>query len=48
MRIVDDKNFQDEILHTISILPAQQKEPYYKFLALPEKIFQEILREQHA
>jgi hypothetical protein len=48
MRIVDDKNFQDEILHTISILPAQQKEPYNKFLALQEKIFQEILQEQHA
>jgi len=46
MRIVDDKNFQDEILHTISILPAQQKEPYNKFLALQEKIYQEILLEQ--
>ena len=48
MRIVDDKNFQDEILHTISILPAQQKEPYNKFLALQEKIYQEILLEQRA
>jgi hypothetical protein len=46
MRIVDDKNFQDEILHTSSILPEQQKEPYNRFLALQEKIYQEMLQKQ--
>jgi hypothetical protein len=48
MRIIDDKNFQDEVLHMISTLPAQQKEPYTRFLALQEKIYQEILQTQHA
>ena len=48
MRIVDDKNFQDEVLHTSANLPAQQKEPYTRFLALQEKIYQEILQNQHA
>lgn len=43
MRIVDDKNFQDEILLLNTNLPAQQKEPYEKFLALQEKIYREIL-----
>jgi hypothetical protein len=47
MRIVDDKNFQDEVLHTSANLPAQQKEPYTRFLALQEKIYQEILQNQH-
>ena len=46
LRIVDDKNFQDEILQTFPNLPAQQKEPYTKFLTLQEKIYQEILQKQ--
>jgi hypothetical protein len=48
MRIVDDKNFQDELLHTIPVLPAQHKEPYTRFLALQEKIYQEIFAETTA
>jgi hypothetical protein len=48
MRIVDDKNFQDEVLHMICTLPAQQKEPYTRFLALQERIYQEILQKQHS
>jgi hypothetical protein len=47
MRIVDDKNFQDEILHTIPNLPAQQKEPCKQFLALQKKLYQEIVQEHH-
>jgi len=47
MRIVDDKNFQDEVLHTSANLPAQQKDPYTRFLALQERIYQEILQNQH-
>jgi len=46
MRIIDDKNFQDVILHTVSTLPAQQKEQYTRFLVLEEKIYQEILQKQ--
>jgi hypothetical protein len=44
MRIAGDKIFQDEILNTFSDLPAQQKEPYEKFLALQEKIYQELVQ----
>ncbi len=47
MRIIDDKNFQEEVLLTNTSLPAQQKEPYTRFLALQEKIYQEILQSQH-
>ena len=43
MRIIDDKNFQEEILNNGDNLSAQQKELYQKFLALQEKIYQEIL-----
>jgi hypothetical protein len=46
MRIASDKIFQDEILNTFSDLPAQQKEPYEKFLALQEKIYQELVQKQ--
>jgi hypothetical protein len=46
MRIIDDKNFQDEVLHTRASLPLQQKEPYHRFLALQERIYQEILQKQ--
>jgi hypothetical protein len=48
IRIIDDKNFQDAILHTGASLPEQQKERYTRFLALQEKIYQEILQKQHA
>lgn len=48
MRIIDDKNFQDEVLNTNARLPVQQKDPYTRFLALQEKIYQEILQSQHA
>jgi hypothetical protein len=47
MRFVDDKNFQDEILLNIPDLHEQQKELYKQFLALQEKIYQEILQKQH-
>jgi hypothetical protein len=47
MRIIDDKNFQDEILLNIPDLHEQQKELYKQFLALQEKIYQEILQKQH-
>lgn len=46
LRIIDEKNFQEEVLHTIANLPAQQKEPSARFLALQERIYQEILQEQ--
>ena len=46
MRIIDDKNFQDEILHAVSTLPVQQKEPFAKFLVLQEKIYQEMLNQK--
>jgi hypothetical protein len=46
MRIIDDKNFQDVVLHTSACLPSQQKEPYHRFLALQERIYQEILQKQ--
>jgi hypothetical protein len=48
MRIIDDKNFQEEILHTIPNLPVQQKEPCKQFLVLQEKIYQEIMQKPHA
>jgi len=47
LRIIDDKNFQDQVPHTLATLPAQKKDPYTRFLALQEKIYQEILQEQH-
>jgi hypothetical protein len=46
IRIIDDKNFQDVVLHTSACLPSQQKEPYHRFLALHERIYQEILQKQ--
>ena len=46
MRVIDDKNFQDEILQNMSRLPEHQKELYSRFLALQEKIYQEILQKQ--
>jgi hypothetical protein len=46
LRLVDDKNFQEEILQAFSHLPAQQQEAYNKFLALQEKIYQEIVQKQ--
>ena len=48
MRIIDDKYFQHEILHTFSSVPTHQKEPYTRFLALQERIYQEILQEYNA
>jgi hypothetical protein len=47
MRIIDDKNFQDEILHNRDTLPSSQKESYDKFLALVETIYQEIVQKQN-
>jgi hypothetical protein len=47
LRIIDDKNFQEEVLHTIANLPEHQKEPCTRFLALQERIYQEILQKQH-
>jgi hypothetical protein len=48
MRIIDDKNYQNAVLHMISTLPAQQKDPYTRFLALQEKIYQETIQKPHA
>jgi hypothetical protein len=47
MRIVDDKNFQYEILQNVPDLSEQQKVQYTKFLELQEKIYQEMLQKQH-
>ena len=46
LRIEDDKKFQDEVLDRLTNLPAQQKEPWEKFLALQEKIYQELVQKQ--
>jgi hypothetical protein len=46
LRIEDDKKFQDEVLDRLANLPAQQKEPWEKFLALQEKIYQELVQKQ--
>jgi hypothetical protein len=43
LRIVDDKNFQDEILLNKTNLPAHQKESYDKFLILQERTYQELV-----
>jgi hypothetical protein len=45
LRIIDDKNFQDAVLHTVANLPEQQKDPCARFFALHEKIYREILKE---
>lgn len=45
LRIIDDKNFQDVVQHMPANLPGNQKDPYTRFLALHEKIYQEILKE---
>ncbi len=46
LRIEDDKKFQDEVLDRLANLPAQQKEPWEKFLAVQEKIYQELVQKQ--
>jgi hypothetical protein len=48
MRMLDDKNFQDEMLNNLSNLPAQHKESYARFLALQERIYKELSRKQPA
>jgi hypothetical protein len=45
LRIIDDKNFLEVVPHTLANLPGNQKDPYTRFLALHEKIYQEILKE---
>jgi len=45
LRIIDDKNFQEVVPHTLANLPGNQKDPYTRFLALHETIYQEILKE---
>jgi len=45
LRIIDDKNFQEVVPHTLANLPGNQKDPCTRFLALHEKIYQEILKE---
>ena len=47
LRIIDDKNFQYEILHNVPDL-QEQKEPFSRFLKLQEKIYQEMLLTHHA
>jgi hypothetical protein len=44
MRMIDDKNFQDELASTNMVLHEDQKEPYRKFLALQESIYQEMAK----
>lgn len=46
LRIIDDTDFQDEVLHSTASLPAHQMEVFSRFLALQETIYQEILQKQ--
>jgi hypothetical protein len=46
LRIIDDQDFQDEVLHYSSSLPAYNRELFSRFLALQENIYQEILEKQ--
>jgi hypothetical protein len=46
LRIIDNTDFQDEVLHSTASLPAHQMELFSRFLALQETIYQEILQKQ--